>query len=525
MKVLISLWLMKQKAVIRNLFRRWTTALFTIIMVVIYGGLFVMMLKSSEKAEISFNMQSVHLSILLGLGFSAVMIFTQLLQKRKALFYEQDSFYLFCGPFTRTQIMGYLMLQSILGASTFSLFVLFIMVSFSFGMPMNLPFLLLCFLCFTLLYLFWINATDFLYIMAITNERYKRLNHLAAAGMIVVIIVVFLLSLAINHFEIKTGLMSFAESSLFYLIPVFGWVKLILISFVMQNWLSMILGIALLLLSYVLLAAAFLNFKGDFYEQAMMDSAALTHYMENIKSGKQNSFMQEVKVKKTYVKFMEGAGAIYSKNILLMKKTRSFLRLQDILVVMIYFLVSFFLPHGGFPVFCYMLVFWLFAMIQDSDMMHELKNYQIYLIPDAPLKKLLYVMLPTLEKVMLLTLLAVGIAGMVYEKPLLLIVQYIVMLWGYLLVFLSSSVASVRIFKSRNNAMLENMMRMLIMLLSAVPSIAFAVIYVLSSSNFSFDDTAVSIMTYSSLSMNVVISFLIIFSCKNMMNGRELDSE
>lgn len=73
--------------------------------------------------------------------------------------------------------------------------------------------------------------------------------------------------------------------------------------------------------------------------------------------------------------------------------------------------------------------------------------------------------------------------------------------------------------------MLENMMRMLIMLLSAVPSIAFAVIYVLSSSNFSFDDTAVSIMTYSSLSMNVVISFLIIFSCKNMMNGRELDSE
>lgn len=525
MNILIRLWFVKQKAVLRNLFRKWTSALFTVFMVIIYGGLFYMMLKSNERVGASFNVQSVHLSILLGLGFSAIMIFTQLLQKRKALFYEQDSFYLFSGPFSKTQVMGYLMLQSILGACTFALFALFIMVSFSSGMPLDFAFLSLCFFCFAILYLFWINLTDFLYILAITNEKYKRLSQIIAGVMIVWILIIFVITFAMNHFELQNSLMSFAQSSLFYLVPVFGWVKLILVSFVTQSWLTMILGIAILLLSYVILAMVFLNFKGDFYEQAMMDSITLTRYMESIKSGEQDASMQKVKVKKIQMKFLEGAGAIYSKNILLMKKTRNFIRMQDIIVVIIYFVVSFFIPHGGFPIFCYMLVFWIFAMIQDSDMMRELKNYQVYLIPDAPLKKLLYVMLPTLEKVILLILLAVGIAGLIYQKPLMLIVQYVIMLCGYSLVFVSAGVLSVRIFKSRTNAMMENMIRMIIMFLSAVPSIAFVVIYVLSSKDLSFGDMAVSIMTYSSLLMNIIISSLIVLSCKNMMNGREINSD
>lgn len=525
MSILIRLWFMKQKAVLRNLFRKWTSALFTIVMIGVYGGLFFMMLKSNERAGTSFNIQSVHFSILLGLGFSAIIIFTQLLQKRKALFYEQDSFYLFSGPFTRTQVMGYLMLQSILGASTFALFALFVMISFSSGMPLTFPFLLMCFLCFTILYLFWINLTDFLYVLSITDRKYNKLSHLIAFIMIAIFVGIFLIVLFVNHFDIQTSLMNFAQSNLFYFVPVFGWVKLILVSLVTQNYLVMILGIAILLLSYVLLATWFLNFKGDFYEQAMMDSTALTHYIESIKSGEQSSSMQKLKVKKVRMKFKEGAGAIYSKNLLLMKKTRGFFRVQDLIVAIIYFIVSYFIPYGGFPIFCYMLVFWLFTMIQDSDMMQELKNYQIYLIPDAPLKKLLYVMLPTLEKVMIVSFITVSLAGLIYQKPILLILQYIILLWGYALVFLASSVLSVRIFKSRNNVMMENMVRMIIMILSALPSIAFVVFYIVSSDVLSFDNTAVLIMTYSSLLMNVLISCFIILSCKNMMNGREINCD
>lgn len=525
MKLLIRLWLLKQKAVIRNLFRKWTSAVFTIAMVIIYGGLFYMMLKSNERVGASFNLKSVHLSILLGLGFSAIMIFTQLLQKRKALFYEQDSFYLFSGPFTKTEVMGYLMLQSLLGASTFALFAIFVMVSFSSGMPLTFAFLFLCFVCFTLLYLFWINLTDFLYILAITNEKYKKASHLIAALMMAWIAIIFFITLSMNQFELQSSLWNFAESSLFYLIPVFGWVKLILVSFVTQNYLGVILGFAILLLSYVLLASLFLNFKGDFYEQAMMDSTSLTRYMESIKSGEQNVSMQKVKVRRVKMKFLEGAGAIYSKNILLMKKTRNFLRMQDVIVAIIYFAVSYIIPHGGFPIFCYMLIFWLFAMIQDSDIMRELKNYQIYLIPDSPIKKLLYLMLPTLIKVMVVILVAVGAAGIAYQKPILLILQYIIMLWGYSLVFICSSILSVRIFKSRTNAMMENMVRMIVMILSALPSIGFIVLYIFSTSDFTFGSTAVSIMTYSSLLMNFVIAALIILACKNLLNGREINSD
>ena len=41
----------------------------------------------------------------------------------------------------------------------------------------------------------------------------------------------------------------------------------------------------------------------------------------------------------------------------------------------------------GFSFYCYMLIFWMFSMIQNSDFMRDMKNYQIYLIPDAPIKE------------------------------------------------------------------------------------------------------------------------------------------
>lgn len=43
----------------------------------------------------------------------------------------------------------------------------------------------------------------------------------------------------------------------------------------------------------------------------------------------------------------------------------------------------------------YMMMFWLFTIVQNSDFMKDMNNYQIYLIPDHPLKKLLCVLLPT----------------------------------------------------------------------------------------------------------------------------------
>ena len=68
-----------------------------------------------------------------------------------------------------------------------------------------------------------------------------------------------------------------------------------------------------------------------------------------------------------------------------MRKTGNFLRKQDVAVIVFYFVISLIvLPDNVFYMFCYMMIIWLFTLIQDSDLLRDLNNYQIYLIPDSP---------------------------------------------------------------------------------------------------------------------------------------------
>ena len=104
MSILYKLYLTRMKANIRHVFSRKGSAIFAILMMLLYGGLIVM---SLSKPEIALSMQNItdaNMAIMIGVGFTALMVGVMLLQKRKALFMEADAFYLFSGPFTRVPV-------------------------------------------------------------------------------------------------------------------------------------------------------------------------------------------------------------------------------------------------------------------------------------------------------------------------------------------------------------------------------------------------------------------------------------
>ena len=103
--------------------------------------------------------------------------------------------------------------------------------------------------------------------------------------------------------------------------------------------------------------------------------------------------------------------------------------------------------------------------------------------------------------------------------PALAIVQYILMMLGYAMIFLAGTVLSMRILKSRTNVFMGNLLRLLIILVCAVPSVVIGVC-----SFFIFRDLYIVTMVVSvvTLAMNFVVSGLIIAGCQGMMNGREM---
>lgn len=86
-------------------------------------------------------------------------------------------------------------------------------------------------------------------------------------------------------------------------------------------------------------------------------------------------------------------------------------------------------------------------------------------------------------------------AGIFYKMSVLTIPQYFFMLLGYAMIFISGVVWAAKVMKAKTSAALENILRMLIILVAAVPA------------------TGV---------MNFLVSVTILVACQGMMNGREI---
>lgn len=521
MNALVTLYLLKLKGQIRNVFSKPTSAIITVLIILLYGGGFIALLINPDMALTMVNIQDIQSSIMIALGFTALMVGSLLMQKRSALFYENDAFYLFSGPFKRSQVMHYLMSNTLLSSLMFGAIAMFTLVFLGSGIAYSFWFLTICFILLFAISFCFIILKDYTYLLAIQNQKMKYISRTVVIIFIILIGIVYGICLAQHDFDFKNAGTAFLSSDLFYWVPLFGWAKLAMVSFVSGEIQWVLLGGTLVIAGASLVFILMSRYHGDFVEQAMQDAQEFTELYKEIKAGKRTS-LKDKKIKNVKAEFKEGARAISSKNYLMMKKTNDVIRLQDVLVLGFYLVLAM-IMDAGFVFYGYMLIFWLFASVQNSDFMRDMNYYQIYLIPDKPLKKLWNVIEMTLIKLWIVGSVGILIGGLIFQENWISILQYMLMACGYAFVFVSATVLSMRILKSRSNMMVENVLRMFIILVACIPSIVVTFVYV---SNTGFlNMNVLYLVMIVNLAMNFIISFAILYACKGMMNGRELKSE
>ena len=79
MKTLLRLWFLKSKANIRNLFKKPTSAIFTVCMVLLYGFIIISMFTIKRSPSPMMVTLDLHTSILVLIGFLALMLFSTLM--------------------------------------------------------------------------------------------------------------------------------------------------------------------------------------------------------------------------------------------------------------------------------------------------------------------------------------------------------------------------------------------------------------------------------------------------------------
>ena len=520
MKSLFYLSMTKWKGTIRNQFRSISSAILTIFMVLLYGGLFVavFLIPSDAMSEV-MNMQ-FNTALLMGLGVLALLCVTVLMNKRKALVYDTDAFYLFAGPYTRKQINGFILVQTWFQSAIYGLICSYVTAMMSFGNGFTVSMMLFSFVIYWLIMAFFLTLTDYIYLWSLVKKKHEIWNYVVVLLVVFSAAAVFFLSVQRTGYDLKNGYMDFALSREFYMVPFFGWGKWAINAFSQGNYVSMLWGIPLLVGCNLVLGILFLHFQKDIVEQAVEDAKSVSDYMRKVRANKGNSIMDTKKVKGIKGEFPEGAKAIFYKNMLMMRKTGNFLRKQDIFVIVLYFVISYVcMPGHRFYMFCYMMMIWMFGLMNDAELLGDLKNYQIYLIPEKPLKKLFYAVIPAYLKIGIILGTAIIFSGVLNRMPVLDIVQYALMLLGYAMIFLAGTVLSVRLLKSRTNVMMENLLRMLIILVCAIPSSVLGVLCY-----FIFRDLNMIVMVTSifTLVLNFGVSILIMVACQGMMNGKQM---
>lgn len=520
MKSLLYLSMTKWKGTIRNQFRSISSGILTIFMVLLYGGLFVavFLIPSDAMSEV-MNMQ-FNTALLMGLGVLALLCVTVLMNKRKALVYDTDAFYLFAGPYTRKQINGFILVQTWFQSAIYGLICSYVTAMMSFGSGFTVSMMLFSFVIYWLIMAFFLTLTDYIYLWSLVKKKHEIWNYVVVLLVVFSAAAVFFLSVQRTGYDLKNGYMDFALSQEFYMVPFFGWGKWAINAFSQGNYVSMLWGILLLVGCNLVLGILFLHFQKDIVEQAVEDAKSVSDYMRKVRANKGNSIMDTKKVKGIKGEFPEGAKAIFYKNMLMMRKTGNFLRKQDIFVIVLYFVISYVcMPGHRFYMFCYMMMIWMFGLMNDAELLGDLKNYQIYLIPEKPLKKLFYAVIPAYLKIGIILGTAIIFSGVLNRMPVLDIVQYALMLLGYAMIFLAGTVLSVRLLKSRTNVMMENLLRMLIILVCAIPSSVLGVLCY-----FIFRDLNMIVMVTSivTLVLNFGVSILIMVACQGMMNGKQM---
>ncbi len=520
MKSLIKLSLLKIRGQIRALFSKPSSAITTIAIVLLYGAIVVGNMMSGEVQTAMGMTLDIHIAVLVSLGMTALMVLMQLLNKNKAMLMGEDAFYLLGGPFTRRQVQSFVVGYTYVQAIYMSLLSLFVVLSIVGGAGWTV--LLYIFIANYLIYVIFLALTDYFYVLGIVFPKRANVAKYVAYGLIVCLFAVAGYLVYQTGFDMQSAALTFAQGRSFYFVPVFGWAKMFISGAVDGQVFETILGLGLLVGAAVIVFILFRNFPYDYHEQAIEDSFALSQKMKSAKKGNMDALRDTSKLKQYNSSFAKGAWAISSKLILEMRKRKTLVSIQELITLAVFAGMSIILEFG-IVWFSAMLIYWVVISAQSANFKDEFQNYMIYLIPDSPAKKLLAIIGPVIVKTTIVTTLAIIIVGIAGQESMYDIVYAALMVFGYLCVCISANILTLRLFKSTANRTFVLLMQMLIIVVCMIPSIALSVWLV-----FTLhigDGQILQLFSIVSIVSNVVVAGVVIFLCRNMLNGRELKSE
>ncbi len=515
MKALWYLIYKKTWGIVRGWFKKPVSAILTTLaIVIIVFALVGLTIQPVIETNISFSVIALAIAAML-----TVIMVIAFVSRNKALVYLNDASFVLAGPFSKKQVLGYVLINDVVQNIWITLGMMVYVLLFlrsSIASLLVLGVLMLTVFSFGLM---MIIMTSYDYILERTIASYARLKKYVVYGFILCFV-------GLLYWVVMDQTLSFEladvifEHSLVHAFPLFGWIVGALYHADAQNWGMYWVYIGLFYSVALVVAYAFFNTKKDFYEAAIMDSERIQDLMKKAKSGNETEVaLFNATIKEKHGHFYRGAWALWSRFLLQAKKTNRFFRLGDIVFFAIYTGIAWF--SESVDMYRFMLSIVVFITINSDSLHYELKRPFVYLIPEHNFKKLLILLLPMVYRVLILSALGGLVVFFGFRISLVESLLFVLSLVGIALMLITGTVLTIRLLKGNTNPLVEQLLRMLVILLVLIPAIVVVVVMTLVAVPLS--DPSWSLMfSIVVVSVNVVLSFFILKYCQSILAGNDM---
>ena len=305
------------------------------------------------------------------------------------------------------------------------------------------------------------------------------------------------------------------------LFPVSGWSAGLVSGISAGDWGMVGLFAALLLALFGVLLGLILTCKNNYYEDVLQTAETAQSAITAQKEGQLNEAVpKNVRVGKSGLGKGWGASAIYYKHRVENRRSGVFLFSNMSLIFMAVIIgCSLFMRETGMVgIFAFATYMQLFTVALGRFNRELIKPY-IYLIPEPPLKKLLYaikesLLTDALEAVVLFLILGVIVGASPVETVCCMVARV-----SFALLFTAGNVCVERVFGMVRSKTLIFLFYFLVLLLMAIPGIAACVVFAIWVPAW---EVAAGLLAMTVV--NAAIAVLVLWLCRNLLQYAELNS-
>ncbi|MGI6255348.1 MAG: putative ABC exporter domain-containing protein [Acutalibacter sp.] len=305
------------------------------------------------------------------------------------------------------------------------------------------------------------------------------------------------------------------------LFPVSGWSAGMVGAVFAGEWQLVALFAVLLVALFAVLLGLILTCKNNYYEDVLETAETAQSAVTAQKEGQLTEVVpKNVKVGKSGLGKGWGASAIYQKHRVENRRSGVWMFSKTSLIfIAVIIVVSFFMKDGGIVgVFAFATYMQLFSVALGRFNRELIKPY-IYLIPEPPLKKLLYAIKESIFAEFWEAVLIFVVVGLILGASPLEIVMCILARVSFSLLFTAGNVLVERVFGMVTSKSLIFLFYFLALILMAVPGIVAAVICAILVPAFEIAAALLAMAV-----VNVGISVLVLWLCRNLLQYAELNS-